>query len=224
MQTLSKLETTQFLEAFLKGLLDVGLLEPLQDLGKSQSPKIKAAAESLQSALVDGLTPQTAVGLMSPRFHPMVEALIVYGFGQSNIDFILSDIIKAYKTFDDGENLNKALGDLLERYSPLTTEVICLDCWSNEIQKILARANAEQSAQVILSSENGHLVQKYISAKLVTISEPAIPAVYETLRKVFSDLTKPSVENSLGLDMKCLSKDRYQINLKSRSLIVSFAD
>ena len=58
---MNKIETAQFLELFLKGLLEVGILEPLQNLGKSHTPKIKTAAESLRAALVDGLTPQTAV-------------------------------------------------------------------------------------------------------------------------------------------------------------------
>lgn len=224
MENLNRAETTEFLEIFLKGLLEVGLLEPLQRLQQSEMPRIKSAAHSLHAALVAGVTPQVAIGLMAPRFHPTVESLIISVFEQSNIDFILRDIVSAHRSFEDNGQLDKAFEDLLERYSPLKTEAICIECWSNEIQKFFKRANVEQSAQVILSWENGYLVQKFIAAKLVTITEPAIPAVYLTLKKTVSDFAKQGVQNSLNIDVTNISKNQYQMTSKSQTLIVSFVD
>lgn len=224
MNTLNRFETAEFLETFHKGILQSGLFEPLRQLEDSGTSLVKQAAQSLQESLVAGATPQVAVALMSPQLPSIVRTLIINGFEQTNIDFILNDIVKAYKSHEDDEHLAKSLEATLDHYSPLKTEAICIECWSSEMQKILKRAQTEQSSQVILSFENGHLVQKFIAVKLVTITEPAIPAVYETLRKSFSDLARQNNQNSLSVEIKTISAYQYQMIAKDQTLKVIFAD
>lgn len=224
MENLNRAETYEFLETFLSGLLEVGLLQPLQRLEESKNVRIVSAARTLYAALVTGLTPQVAVGFMSPRFRSTVELLIINGFEQSNIDFVLKDILSAYQAFDGDDELGKTLEDLLEKYTPLKTDAICIACWTNEIQKLFRRAHAERSDQVILSWEEGRLVQKYIAAKLVTLTEPAVPAVYVSLQNAILDLSKQGkdAQNEMGLDVTSLSREKYQLILNEQPLIVSF--
>ncbi|MGZ3770955.1 MAG: hypothetical protein ACXVCP_15610 [Bdellovibrio sp.] len=222
MEILNHFETIQFLEVFLTGLLEVGLLEPLQKLSESELSNVKRAAHSLYNEMVGGKVPQVAISLMVPRFSPIVEALIINGFEQSNVDMVLSDIIKIYKGAK--EELDEALQKLLDHYSPLKTDALCIECSANEIQKLYDRALVENAKEVIVSYQSGHLVQKYIAAKLVTVTEPAIPAVYRTLRKTLMELKTLSGKKALDIEIQIHSDNSFQTTFKNQSLIISFAD
>ncbi len=224
MKNLNRFEAAEFLETFLQGLLEVGLFEPLQKLESSGTSHVKNAARSLHQFLVAGMTPQVAVCLMEPRFPSKIESLIVCGFEQSNIDYVLKDILQASKSATSEGQLDFSLDELLSRYSHLKTETICIECWTHEIEKIFRRARAEQASQVILSLQNGHFLQKYISTKLVTVTEPAIPAVYLTVQRAFIDHAQQPQKNLLNLKIKMLSSQQFQAALGDQVLTVSFAE
>lgn len=224
MENLNRFEAVEFLETFLKGLLDVGLFEPLQKLESSGTSNVKSAARSLHQFLVAGMPPQVAICLMEPRFPSKIESLVVCGFEQSNIDYVLKDVLHACNSAADESKLDTLLNELLSRYSPMKTQTICIECWTHEIEKIFRRARSEQASQVILSIQNAHFVQKYISAKLVTLSEPAIPAVYLTVKRAFIDLSQQPQKNTLNLKIKKLSNLQYQAASENQVLTVSFAE
>jgi hypothetical protein len=221
MHNLTSTETLEFLTAYYRGILDVGLLEPLLKIGEASNTQLGLAAKSFYGFQISGFTPQVAVTMMEPQFPYRVGLLIALGFEQSKLDFVIADTIKAFETCNGNEQLEQDLDALLEKYSHLTTADICLHCSTGEIQKLLNRSEVERSNTVILQYRDGYLKQKYIATKLVEIQESAIPAAYRSLKKTLSDFAaseKPSMV------VKSFGDLEYEIVTERKCLRIKFVD
>lgn len=220
MKQLTYSEACQFLEVYWRGILQDGLFASLKELGQSQNKTIKESAQTFLHHQVAGFSPQVSVSLMTPRFPRKIELLITMGFEQSNIDFILGDVVEILKANPESE-VESRLEALIAKYSPLKTESICLECCQNEIKKIFARATAEKAEQVYLSYENSFIVQRYLATKLVIVQELAAEFVYTMLKKSINGNDR-ALGKALQLDISSRSDGTFFVSQNGRTLQIGF--
>lgn len=223
MDTLTQSETHEFLKLYYSGIISEGLLTPLLKMSEATRRPIAAAAKSFYKLQVSGVLPQTAVHMMSPRLPQSVALLISLGFENSNLDFVLADLIDI--TASQISQNPESYSALHEKHSTLTNDEICTRCARGEIDKLFRRATAEKAQLVWLEHRDGFLRQKFASVKFVEIIEPAIPAVFDSIQKLFAELAQSDIRDDVdALFVKPLGDGEYQVSTLNQILLVSFVN
>jgi hypothetical protein len=185
---LSHNECQEFLAAYFEGIMDEGLLQPLVDFSKSNAGRAGIAALSWYDLQVAGQTPQGALPKITPLLPASIAKLVAVGFEKSVLDTVLKDILYAYRDNTSNESVEIAIEKLFGKYSKVNSDVVCAECWNDELSKIIFRSRIESANRVILQQEGeDFLHQKYIGPKLVHVIEASVSAVYKTLEKTLLD-------------------------------------
>jgi len=185
---LSHDECQEFLAAYFEGIMDEGLLQPLEDFSKTNSGRAGIAALSWYDLQIAGETPQGSLLKLKPLLPASVAKLMAMGFEKSVLDTVLKDILYIYRDSSNKEFVDNAFEKLIVKYSKVNTDVVCAECWSDELSKIILRSRIESANRVILQQEGeDFLHQKYVGPKLVHIIEASVSVVYKTLEKTLLD-------------------------------------
>jgi hypothetical protein len=161
MRILTNDETLELLRPYLKGILQVGLIEPLLKIAENGSSQVSLAAKSLYRFQLAGILPESAIMLMQPALPNRVARLLAAGFEQSNVDLVMGEAIKVLEANDDSITMNELLDGLLEKCSSLTTEEICQYCAGQEIEKLKKRSEIEGANFVVVDYLDGFLRQRF---------------------------------------------------------------
>lgn len=185
---------------------DRGWLEILQGYaGKGQSPEEQAVG-SWYDGMSRGKTFQDSLRAMKPAFPLCLQTLLVIGFENSWMDYVLKDIDDIYKSTSGTKDLYDDLSLLVDKYnSGPKSEFICDGCLLRELDRIIARVRLEKAGEVLFEQDGERFfIQRYLGPKAVTYAEPCHSKVYKTLIKYFE-------ECSNNREAIVLSGDRYQI-------------
>lgn len=174
-------EYCQFIEKYYKEISKQGLLRPLIVL--SQQPgKVGEFSKIWLKYQMLGQSPQQALMNLDIEMPDLFKRLFVLGFQKSVFDLVLSDIIMAYKKSTLQIEFENQLHSLLNKYSTMNIDKICVGCELNELSKIILRAQTENADEVWLSQKDDFFIQKYIGIKLVQISESTVPMVCKSIK------------------------------------------
>lgn len=202
--TLNLQECTELLKLYLKGIMTTGLLQPLAEISKKSSGRVGMAAKSWYDLQVQGSSPQKALSDLRPAFPIRISQLLTLGFEKSALDIAIQDILAVIRDSSDIE-INEKLDTLKSKFLKFNVDVICSDCWNDELSKIITRARIEGAKEIILEQEGDFFHQKYVAVKLVRISEAAIPEVRQSLKNILS--VSASKEISVGQSTFKISKE-----------------
>ncbi|MCB9934592.1 MAG: hypothetical protein H6840_02785 [Planctomycetes bacterium] len=173
-------ETTEFLEAFLDGILHEGLTQPLERWFNSRQGACADAARAWHAALARGETPETSLAALQPPFPAPVGELLLEGCKTGELDYVVEDMLAALKL--GGGRI--ALESLLAYYRarrPGTS--VCVGCIEREIERLLRRAAAEDAHEVSLRWDPaGYMEQRYFGPYVVTVRQPSRQSVVEAIR------------------------------------------
>lgn len=187
MKELSTKEILEFFQPYHRGILAKGLFAPLEEIMETGSAAVQASAKSLYETQASGVPPQVAFQLMRPKLPSRVEHLIHLGFEQSKLDLVTADILEVYEqTTDDAEPVAQ-LDSLFQKYSTSSHEETCFHCATRELTKLLQRAAVENASLVVLCYQEGYLVERFISTKLVEVREHAVFAVYQKMQELLHE-------------------------------------
>ena len=104
MSTLRSFEP--FVQFYLDGILNTGLLKPLVQYSL-EGGGASSASKVWYQMQIEGQSPQAALKSFN-GFPESLSKLLVLGFEKSSLDLVLSDILKAYKTFPDDKSCDAA--------------------------------------------------------------------------------------------------------------------
>jgi hypothetical protein len=178
----------EFLAAYFEGIMDDGLLQPLEDFSKTNTGLAGLAAQSWYDLQLAGNTPQAALSKIKPILPASVVKLVSLGFEKSVLDTVLKDILYIYRDTTNIELVETAFEKLAGKYAKINTDVVCAECWNDELSKIIFRSRIESANRVVLQQEGeDFLHQKYIGPKLVHITEASVSAVFKTLERTLAE-------------------------------------
>lgn len=220
MQTLTYEQTLEFLKHYLEGLLQLGSIEPLRKMAETDSTPVGLAAKSFYEYQISGIPPDSAVVMVQPAFPYRVSLLVALGFQQSNIDLVMTDLIKVLENGPREQQIEALLVGLIEKYSHLKTDEICFSCASQEINKINKRSELESAQLVIVDYGEGCLRQRFVGAKLVEFRTAAIPAVYSTLKQTFEKLSMG--DKTSDISVNSIGTNTFKVKSECRSYTVEF--
>ncbi len=206
-------QLVEFLPFFYQGILNEGLIQPIQAF-KTSDPCLRESLDELSKYLIQGMTWVEALETLPIRFPEVLEKLLGSASDRGLLDHVLADICSCYQQHpDDDLALYEALSLLWSAFEALPQgRLICIGCVLRELQKILQRAQLEQAHQVYLSQDGDrYFHQKYVAAKLVHIQEAGHAMTYRTL---YGQLLHAATDHEPWdiIDMRGVQQ-RYTVNL-----------
>ena len=225
----------RFFAHYLDGLLNIGMLEPLQTYqaaSEQVEARVEAGVRSWHQALAEGRSFLESVLAMTPRFPACVEELLILGEQRSCLDAVVGDLDGLCACIADEELLLDAAARLLDGYRNRShAGAICEGCCARDLLKILHRGELEAASEVLLEQE-GELFfhQRYLGVKPVRISEPCHSLVFTTLQRALTEaaptgiLQLPAV---LGAEdqpaaVEQIGTTRFRVAYGPRSLVLTF--
>lgn len=227
MNRLSINDCKSFFNHFHQGLLDTGLIKPLQSF-QSENPELKSAICSWEKSLTEGLSFRGSLEAMSPRFPSCVEELLALASERSVLDRAVADLLTAYSQSTTEVNLLESITRLVNTYSSSPTGgIICDGCFEKDFLKIMDRASLEQANEVILEQEGESFFhQKYIGIKLIHVIEPCHSMVFNSIQKKLSNAVSTRILHLDGVDrsysVKQICNDQYEIKGNNQLVLISF--
>jgi len=166
-----------------------GLTEWLRVFARDGTGPARDVACSLYESLTRGRAFQDAIAEARPALPPAVRELLSLGCQRSELDRVLSDMLKAYEAAQGEGEAGRSLDLLLERWRRCPSgSSICDGCLERTLDKILRRADLEEAHEVILEQEGESFFhQWYIEAKPVHVIEPSHSMAYQSVLRALSD-------------------------------------
>ncbi|NOQ23311.1 MAG: hypothetical protein GQ565_11780 [Candidatus Aegiribacteria sp.] len=188
MTRLSIAECESFFKHYYQGLLNEGLIKPLQSF-RTENPKLKSAIHSWEKSVTEGLSFRESLKAMSPQFPSCVDELLTLAAERSVLDYAVADLLTAYSQSTGEINLLESTTRLVNTYSSSATGgIICEGCFERDFLKIMSRATLEQADEVILEQEGeSYFHQKYLGVKLIHVIEPCHSMLYNTIQMKLGD-------------------------------------
>lgn len=198
---LSIRESLPFLPSFLDGLLNVGLIQPLEAYAAANAGPLATALTDCARRMRDGEAPQVAITAMQPPLAAAIERVLVLGIETGALDRAVQDLIAFSESDAQSEH------DLLIGASAVVdawenrpeSAVVCGGCVERELRRLIARATVEGADDVTISMVDGLWMQQdFVGAKLVRIREPSSPHAVDAIFKALRHAADTETEIATG--------------------------
>jgi len=201
MNNLSIAECESFFKHYYQGLLNEGLIKPLNSF-QTENPKLRSAIHSWKNSLSEGLAFRESLKAMSPQFPSCVKELLTLAAERSVLDHAVADLLTAYSQSTREISLLESTTRLINTYSSSATGgIICEGCFERDFLKIMSRASLEQADEVILEQEGeSYFHQKYLGVKLIHVIEPCHSMLYNTIQMKLGDAISTRKLHLAGVD------------------------
>lgn len=206
-----------FISFFYSKIEIEGLMNILSQYKSKENIKdLDLAVDSLYQNLINGLSFQDSIKNMSFKFPLCIEDILINSIENSVLDYALKDMYYSYKESKIEDDLYDSLSLINDKYSNnFKTEIICEDCFYNEFEKILKRAEIENSYEIYLEQEKEkYFIQGYVGNKYIKYIEPSHSKTYNTILK--------KLHENYNSKLHIYNKEIFIDKIKENEFVISY--